>query len=327
MELRAKEPSKQIPNIAQDTSSETIGNIPQNIPQVNNNYITKDDLSNMFNKFDKQINPDSALSPEVRSVIKAVGDVQGLRDSLKDPTSRGIEEATSTLVTTVLGNALNNMVGSPQQAAAPKPLLHGLAEIATHNISANLPQVLEGLKSVLGVERIQNGYDAGVKYIESKQPDNLVNTILSLDENNDEHVAYYAKLMGYTDINKAKTILIEHKVDLYQEEQEYQDIQQGQNQQYTAEENINEQQPNQQQYVEPQDKQQPNEQQYVEQQHIGQQDNERTLPIENEEKIEVPTKIHVNTSKIKLKIADEKTDEKIDDMNDEIDEIFNELTP
>jgi len=300
MELRVKKPeSKQIANI--------ISNSPQVVPQVNDGYVTKNDLNDMFSKLNKQINPDSALSPEVRSVVKAVEDVQGLKNALKDPTSMGIEQATSDLVTTVLGNALSNMSGVNQQAAAPKPLLHGLAEIATHNISANLPQVLEGLKSVLGTERIQQGYDAGVKYIESKQSDNFVNTVLSLDENNDEHVTYYAQQMGYTDFNKAKSILIEHKVALYQEQQEYQNIQQGENQQYSANENISKPQQNEQQYIE-----------------------EQPQNINNETKSEVPTKIHVNNDKIKLKVVDknitEKTNEKIDDMNEEINEIFDELT-
>ena len=316
MELRAKKPeSKQ--------ANDIISNPPQVVPQVNDSYVTKNDLNDMFSKLNKQINPDSALSPEVRSVVKAVEDVQGLKNALKDPTSLGIEQATSSLVTTVLGNALNGMSGANQQAVAQKPLLHGLAEIATHNISANLPQVLDSLKTVLGSERLQKGYDAGVKYIESKQPDNFVNTILSLDENNDEHVTYYAQQMGYTDFNKAKNILIEHKVALYQEQQEYQDIQQGENQQHSTNENINNSQQDEQQYIE--------EPQYIEQ----------PQNISNEPKIEVPAKIHVNNDRIKLRVVDEKTnemtdekvdkkvnknvDKKIDDMNEDIDEIFGEL--
>ena len=320
MELRAKKPeSKQ--------ANDIISNPPQVVPQVNDSYVTKNDLNDMFSKLNKQINPDSALSPEVRSVVKAVEDVQGLRDALKDPTSIGIEQATSSLVTTVLGNALNNMSGVNQPAAVQKPLLHGLAEIATHNISANLPQVLDSLKTVLGTERIQQGYDAGVKYIESKQPDNFVNTVLSLDENNDEHVTYYAQQMGYTDFNKAKNILIEHKVTLYQEQQEYQNIQQGKNQQYSTNEDTNEPRQNEQQYVEKQ--QYVNPQVVVESSHI-----EQLQSINNESKFEVPTKIHINNDKIKLKVVDEninetdnkKSDEEINDMSEEIDEIFNELT-
>ena len=331
MELRAKEPeSKPIDSV--------MSNSPQVAPQINENYVTKNDLNDMFSKLNKQINPDSALSPEVRSVVKAVEDVQGLRNALKDPTSMGIEQATSSLVTNLLSNALNNISGTNQPAAVQKPLLHGLAEIATHNISANLPQVLDSLKTALGTERLQKGYDAGVKYIESKQPDNFVNTVLSLDENNDEHVTYYAQQMGYTDFNKAKSILIEHKVTLYQEQQEYQNIQQGENQQYSTNDDINtqqhnNQQQNEQQYIE----EQQNEQQYVEQMHVEQPQN-----INNEEKFEVPTKIHINNDKIKLKAIDEsisvetdkeinidtdkKTDEKINDMSEEIDEIFDELT-
>lgn len=321
MELRAKKSeSEQIPSVIPSTPQ--IISQAQIAPQVNDNYVTKNDLNDMFSKLNKQMNPDSALSPEVRSVVKAVEDVQGLKNALKDPTSLGIEQATSSLVTTVLGNALNGMSGANQQAVAQKPLLHGLAEIATHNISANLPQVLEGLKGVLGTERLQKGYDAGVKYIESKQSDNFVNTVLSLDENNDEHVTYYAQQMGYTDFNKAKNILIEHKVALYQEQQEYQSIQQGENQQYSTNENISEPQQNKQQYIE--------ESQYVEPQVVVEPSNiEQPQNIDTKKKFEVPTKIHINNDKIKLRVVNEsineKTDEKIDDMNEEIDKIFDEL--
>ena len=202
-------------------------------PKVIDNleYVTKSDLTDMFGQLKNQITPKSALSPEVHGVIKAVSEVQGLKDALQSPVAVGIEQSIGNLATSLLNNALTNMQGG-QQAAAPKPLINSVVEIATHNISSNLPQVLEGLKSVLGTERIQQGYDAGLKYVESQQNNtNLVDTVMTLDENNEEHITYYAQLMGYTNFDKAKSALIEHKVTLYQEQQEYQNIQQGQNQQ------------------------------------------------------------------------------------------------
>lgn len=211
--------------------------------QMGSEYVTKSDLTELFGQLKKQINPESALTPEVRSVVKAVEDVQGLRNALKDPTSRGIEEATSTLVTTVLGNALSNMTGAGQGVQAPpKSLLNTLAEIATHNITSNLPQVIESAKSALGQERLQKGYDMGLKYVENQQAgSDFINTVMSLDENNDEHINYYAQQMGYTNFDKARNALIEHKIVLYQEQQEYQEIQQGQTQQMNAETVVEEQ--------------------------------------------------------------------------------------
>ena len=125
-------------------------------PNYSNNpeYVTKSDLTDMFGQLKNQILPKSALSPEVHGVIKAVSEVQGLRDALQSPVAVGIEQSIGNLASSLLNNAFNNMQGG-QSAAAPKPLVNSLAEIATHNISANLPQVVESLKSVLGTERIQ----------------------------------------------------------------------------------------------------------------------------------------------------------------------------
>lgn len=301
--------------------------------QMDSEYVTKSDLSeltSMFGQLQKQINPESALSPEVRSVVKAVEDVQGLKNALKDPTSLGIEQATSNLVTTVLGNALGNMSGAGQGAQAPpKSLLNTVVEIATHNITSNLPQILESAKSVLGPERIQQGYDAGLKYVENKQSGNdFINTVMTLDENNDEHINYYAQQMGYTNFDKARNALIEHKIVLYQEQQEYQDIQQGQTQRTNAnviveEQTVNEESPVQ---VEKQIIDEQIVENVVVEKVIVEDDN--TIVTENNVVSNKPLKIQINKKKfsnpLQIKVLNEnKVD---DDLDNVVNEIYDDLT-
>ena len=286
-------------------------------------FVTTTQMQSMFNNFQHKLIPPNSLSPEVQGVVKAVQTVNGLKDALKDPTSVGLEESMKSLTTGLLDRALANAIGTQQvPQAPPKPLLHGLAEIATHNISGNLPQILEGLKAVLGTERIQQGYDAGLKYVEAKQGEDLVSIVMSLDENNNEHINFYAQKMGYTDFNKAKNALIEHKVVLYQEQQDYQNVQQGQNQQYA-----DESQQNAQQLVpqEPQNIQQRQNQQYYEPQ--VESNNNIVMPpmIDVSDKVDAPIKIHVGKNKIKLKAVD--ADIVNDTITDDaIDEIFDEIT-
>jgi hypothetical protein len=134
-------------------------------------YVTAEQLdSNMNNiveRLAKKIEPESALTPEVRGMVKAVGEVQSLREALKDPTSAGIEEATSNLVTQVLTNSLQNITGGGQQQVQAKPLKNTLAEIAVHNLTGEnspLPQLMDALTNVLGKEKVKEGYDAGMQY-------------------------------------------------------------------------------------------------------------------------------------------------------------------
>ena len=90
--------------------------------------------------------------------------------------------------------------------------------------------------------------------------------------------------MGYTDFNKAKSALIEHKVVLYQEQQEYQDIQQGENQQYDVGTQPVISQPMEQK------------QQYYEA--------PIEVPIEEPQIVESPVKIQINKPKVELKIVE-----------------------
>jgi len=239
--------------IADNASENGVNTIKKIAPEIvrkepvmnTESFVTKNDFDDAFNRLGKQLNPESALSPEVRGMMKAVREVGDLKDALKDPTSVGIEQSMTTITTSILDAALKNMLGQNQQPAAQKPLINSLAEIATHNISAQLPQVLAGFKEILGTERMQHGYDVGLNYVENQQNQkNIVNIVMSLDENNDEHIVHYAELMGYTDFEQAKQMLIQHKVTLYNEQQQYQQVQQQEHtqQDYNGRQEYNEQQ-------------------------------------------------------------------------------------
>ena len=209
-------------------------------------FITTEQLDNSMNniveKLAEKIEPESALTPEVRGMVKAVNEVQSLRLALKDPTSAGIEEATSTLVTNVLGNALQNITGGGQQQVQAKPLKNTLAEIAVHNLTGEnspLPQLMDALTNVLGRQKVRDGYEAGMQYIDHQQKqNNLPATILQFDENNQEDVVAYAQQMGYSDVQYAQARLIEHKNRLNQEIEENQRVQEGGQQSVAIEEPV-----------------------------------------------------------------------------------------
>ena len=211
-------------------------------------FITKEQFNSGINsvvdKLANRLEPASALTPEVRGVVKAVDEIQGLRNALQSPASAGIESATSNLVTTVLGNALQNIAGGGQQAPQVVPLKNTLAQLTVNNLTgpnSPLPQILDALTNVLGKEKVKAGYDTGMQYIEEQQAqNNLPNTVLQFDETKQEDVVAYAQLQGYSDVQYAQSMLIEHKNRLYQEIEEYQNIQQG-GQQTAAEEPIVEQ--------------------------------------------------------------------------------------
>lgn len=217
----------------------------ENVTIAPPNFVTVEQLDTKIDgvveKIANRLEPASALTPEVRGMVKAVGEVQSLRTALKDPTSAGIEEATSNLVTTVLGNALQNMTGGGQQAAPSKPLKNTLAEIAVHNLTGEtspLPQILDALTTILGKDKVREGYDAGMRLVDQQQNQSkLPNIILQLDENSQEDVVLYAQQQGYTDVGYAQQKLIEHKNMLLQEVEEYQRVQQG-GQQAVAEEPV-----------------------------------------------------------------------------------------
>ena len=214
-------------------------------------FVTAEQLDNSMNniveKLAKKIEPESAFTPEVKGVIKAVNEVHSLREALKDPTTAGVEAATSNMITTLLGNALTNMTGGGQQQAQPTPLRNTLAQIAVSNLTGEnspLPQLMDALTNILGKQKVRDSYDAGMQYIDHQQKqNNLPATILQFDENTQEDVVAYAQQMGYSDVQYAQARLIEHKNRLNQEIEEYQRVQSGGQQSVVAEEPVIQQEP------------------------------------------------------------------------------------
>lgn len=209
-------------------------------------FVTNEQLDNklggVVNQIVDKMTPANAFTPEVSGVIKAVGQVQDLRTALKDPTTAGIEEGVSNLISTLLGNSLQNITGGGQQQAQPTPLRNTLAQIAVSNLTGEnspLPQLMDALTNVLGKQKVREGYDAGMQYIDNQQKqNNLPATILQFDENSQEDVVDYAQQMGYSDVQYAQARLIEHKNRLNQEIEEYQRVQAGGQQSVAIEEPV-----------------------------------------------------------------------------------------
>ena len=277
-------------------------------------------MNTMVDKLAKQIEPESALTPEVRGMVKAVGEVQSLRTALKDPTSAGIEEATSTLVTTVLGNALQNMTGGGQQQAQPAPLRNTLAQIAVSNLTGEnspLPQLLDALTNVLGKDKVREGYDAGVQYIDKQQKQNdLPAFVLQLDENSQENVVAYAQQMGYSDVQYAQTRLIEHKNMLHQEIEEYQRIQSGDQQRVTTEEPIR-QEPIPEPIVQ--------QEQYSQAEYVEEPIVEKPIVEEPVLPIQKVVVLHSKPKKLRLVEEDDKKKSENDEFLDDVNDILNEI--
>lgn len=233
-------------------------------------------MNNLAGDIADKLKPKTALTPEAHGFVKAVEEVQGLRDALKDPVTAGIEQGITSLVTGALDRTVGSMTGGQQAVAESPSLGTRLAQIAVNNLtgeSSPLPGILAGISEILGQERVQKGYDVGLQYVENQNKQgqqgqgSIADTILKLDENNQEHVVYFAELMGYGDINRAQTGLIQEKNRLRIEIEEMQQIQQGGTQESPQQAPV--QQP---QVVEQQVPQQEVEQQEVQQEVVEQPD-------------------------------------------------------
>ena len=219
--------------------------VEQSIPETSN-FVTTEQLDNklggVVNQIVDKMTPANAFTPEVSGVIKAVTQVQDLRTALKDPTTAGIEEGVSSLISTIVGNSLQNITGGGQQQVQPTPLRNTLAQIAVSNLTGEnspLPQLMDALTNVLGKQKVLEGYDAGMQYIDQQQrQNNLPATVVQFDENSQEDVVAYAQQMGYSDVQYAQAKLIEHKNTLHQEIEEYQRVQSGGQQSVVAEEPV-----------------------------------------------------------------------------------------
>lgn len=184
----------------------------------------------VINKSRAKDDPTDVLTPGAKELVKTVQSISAVKDALTSPVQTSIEQGMNNFMGTILQTALQNML-SPQQPQIiqqqPK-LLHTLAQIAINNASQNLPQILQVAKEILGESRIQKGYDAGLNYFEQRQASqNLPQVVLNLDPNNLEHVEYYAKTMGLTNLKNAQQALVQHQRALVTEIQEYQNVQNG----------------------------------------------------------------------------------------------------
>jgi len=169
----------------------------------------------------------AALPQGARDFVNAAKGVESVKSLFKSPASTAVENTMSTVMDGILTNALGNMV-NPQRAAS-EPLLHKLASILVNNASQQLPQILDSASAILGRERVQKGFDLGMQRIENQQQQqkSWPAQVIELDENNQEHIAFYAQHEGYSDIYRAQTALINHKNLLYDEIEEYQNLQKG----------------------------------------------------------------------------------------------------
>jgi len=295
----------------------------QVIPETN--FVTREQfdvgLDTIVGKIANRFESKNAFTPEVQGVIKAVDQVKDLTTALKDPVSIGIESGISNLVDSVMNNAFTNMQGG-QQAPQEPPLKNTLAKIAINNLtgeSSPLPQLLDALTNILGKDKVRDGYDAGMGYIEKQQnQNNLPNTVLQLDETKQEDVVVYAQLQGYSDIQYAQEMLIEHKRRLYGEIEEYQKIQQGGQQAAVVEPVAKEQ------YVE-----QPVVEQPVVEQPVVEQPVVEQLVAEEEPVMKANKVVVLHSKPRKLKVAEDKVKQDIDNNDDnelvDIDSIMDEL--
>lgn len=190
----------------------------------------------VINKSRAKDDPTDVLTPGAKELVKTVQSISAVKDALTSPVQSSIEQGMNTFMGTILQTALQNMISPPQpQIIQQQPkLLHTLAQIAVNNASQNLPQILQVAKEILGESRIQKGYDAGLNYFEQRQASqSLPQVVLNLDPNNLEHVEYYAKTMGLTNLKNAQQSLVQHQRALVSEIQEYQNVQNGSYQEST----------------------------------------------------------------------------------------------
>lgn len=223
--------SQEVP-VARQNGQNTFNNDAKLLSQAEIDAIA----SAVINKARTKEDPTDVLTPGAKELVKTVQSISAVKDALTSPVQTSIEQGMNNFMGTILQTALQNMLSPPQpQIIQQQPkLLHTLAQIAVNNASQNLPQILQVAKEILGESRIQKGYDAGLNYFEQRQSSqNLPQVVLNLDPNNLEHVEYYAKTMGLTNLKNAQQSLVQHQKALIAEIQEYQNVQNGSYQEST----------------------------------------------------------------------------------------------
>ena len=161
----------------------------------------------------KPLNHDPDFSG-AQQFIQAAQGIENMKKYFRSPLAEAIENSMGTLITSSLEKSLQGMQGMQNQAQPqpePKSLAKSLAEIAVHNMSQQVPQILQIVQEILGADRIKKGYDTGVDYFEKQNEiEHLPSIIAQLDPRDPEHVQYYAELMGISDFELAQNTLTDH---------------------------------------------------------------------------------------------------------------------
>jgi len=221
-------------SLSSDIVSQPIVNNPySNVTPMSIEEIVGKTMKSVIKAQNEENDELAALPSGARDFVKAAQGVELVKSLFKSPASTAVENTMGTVMEGILNNALAN-VTNPQHAPQQEPLLHKLATVIVHNTSQQLPQILDSLTTVLGKERLQNATDMGLQYVQQKQAQeqqqqqDWPTIVMQLDENNQEHVTHYAQHEGFTDIYRAQRALINHKILLSEEIEEYQQLQQSQ---------------------------------------------------------------------------------------------------
>ncbi|MFW6001759.1 MAG: hypothetical protein ACOCQD_00305 [archaeon] len=177
------------------------------------------------------------LPQGAKEFVQAAQGVEKVKSMFKSQYEQTIEDTVGQVMAQAVQQSLGTMMGAGQQqqsepAQPPMGFWKQAGLMFMQNVSQEIPQylpsILDTLKDVVGKDRIQKGYDAGVNYLETHQEmKNIPNIVMQLDAEDMEDVKEYAKMMGITNTSMAKQFLLEHQESLRQEYSEYQALQEG----------------------------------------------------------------------------------------------------
>ena len=155
--------------------------------------------------------PNDSVYSGAQQFIQAAQGIENVKKYFRSPVVEAIETSMSTLISSSLDRSLQSMQNPPQAQQEPKSFAKTLAEIAVHNMSQQVPQILQVAQDILGADRVKKGYDTGLQYFEQQnERQNIPSIVAQLDPNEPEHIKYYAELMGIPDFELAQNKLIDH---------------------------------------------------------------------------------------------------------------------
>ncbi|MFW6001717.1 MAG: hypothetical protein ACOCQD_00095 [archaeon] len=232
-----------------DVSSE-VNNSPvrnnnsSNSGNYNNGGFDEEKLSKLVAKAVREANSSREEEDELgvlpqgaKEFVQAAQGVEKVKSMFKSQYEQTIEDTVGQVMAQAVQQSLGTMMGAgQQQQSEPAQPQMGFWKQAglmfMQNVSQEIPQylpsILDTLKDVVGKERVQKGYDAGINYLETHQEmKNIPNIVMQMDAEDMEDVKEYAKMMGITNTSMAKQFLLEHQESLRQEYSEYQSLQNG----------------------------------------------------------------------------------------------------